>query len=99
MDKNKEAICLKALDDLLNANIDDACYCLNGSKESAVCLELTQNGWEVYDKERNAKDDNMLFTNIVEACLEMIQRLFRKTEVEFYKNVFLNAIVGYQKTA
>ena len=99
MDRAKEKICLNALDNLLDAHIDNACYSLHGPKESAVCLEATKNGWEVYEKERNAKDDAIWFDNLVEACLEIIERLFRKTEVILYKNIFLNSIIGMQQSA
>ena len=99
MESVKEKICLDALSAILDVHVDNACYSLHGPKESAVCLEATKNGWEVYDKERNARDDCKLYDNIVEACLEMISRLFKQTEVQSYKNHFLNSIIGMQHSA
>ena len=41
----------------------------------------------------------MFFDNIVEACLEMIKRLFKRDEVISAKNKFLSNVVGTQKIA
>lgn len=92
MSESKELMCINALELLLKAHFSEDEYCLNGPKESAICLEKNNSNWIVYDKERNSRNNEVSFSNVVEACLEMIERMFLSKSDES-KTEFLESIV------
>lgn len=97
MSESKEMLCINVLDLLLRESFCIDEYSLNGPKESAVCLERKNLGWCVYDKEKNSLNDEKDFSNVVEACLEIIERMFLSKSNEI-KSKFLDAII-VEKTA
>ncbi len=73
MGKEQVNICRDALNTTLSAEYPSSNYSFNGYKEDAVCLQQEDDKWLVYVGYRNKKDDLKAFSNIVEACLEMIR--------------------------
>lgn len=97
MSENKENVCLKALEDMLKQSFDKDEYSLGDVKESAVCLVKNGKSWEVFEKEKNSRNDLASYNNIVEACIEMIRRMYLSRS-EKYIEEFLEHIV-VEKTA
>ena len=52
----RDEICINELSKIL-AKFDKSEYCLNGEKDSAICLECINNDWVVYECEHAAKRD------------------------------------------
>lgn len=73
MVKEQVNMCKEALDTTLSTEYTSAEYSFNGYKEDAVCLQEVDGNWLVYVGYRNKKDDLRSYSNIVEACLEMIR--------------------------
>lgn len=92
MSESKEMICLKVLDELLQENFEKDEYCLDGVKESAVCMVRNNKNWDVFEKERNSKNDLSTYSNIVEACIEMLKRMFISQSDEFI-GIFLEKVI------
>lgn len=97
MSELKELLCIDVLNSLLQDNFDADEYSLDGPKESAVCLEHMGTRWLVYDKEKNSHNDEKVFSNVVEACLEIIERMFLSKSCGA-KSQFLDSII-VSKTA
>lgn len=83
----------KALKDALTLNgIPPYYYSLNGYSEEAICIEKNKDVWNVYLGERGKKNNTKSFTNVNEACLEMIASLTesyeqeKKTKEDFEQN-------------
>ena len=91
MDRREE-ICIKELHAVL-AEFDSSEYSLNGEKDSAVCIEKMDTDWGVYECERAAKYDIHIYSNIVEACLDVIKRLAYSDDLRRLTNIFLDAIM------
>ena len=98
MNAIKEDICISALYEICANNFSKDEYSLNGPKESAVCLEKVSAGWNVYEKEKNSRNDTFLFDNVVEACLDFLRRLSSISEYKQLKETFFDAIIA-QKSA
>lgn len=96
MTVSKEELCLSALDRICKTNFDQDEFCLQGSKECAVCMEKTSEGWSVYESECNSRNDMHLYDNIVEAGLDMLRRLSTSVNYNNLKDAFLDAIIGQQ---
>ena len=47
----------------------------SGLKDQRVCLENTENGWNVYYSERGQKFDLEKYFNEHDACMDLLQRL------------------------
>lgn len=96
MSETKELFCLNVLNELLKNNFSINEYSLNGPKECAVCLERKGDLWEVYEKERNSYNDKVVFGNVVEACIEMIERMFLsksdKAKKDFFESIIISDI-------
>ena len=75
MVKEQVNVCKKALQDTLSHEYSSTNYSLDGYREDAVCLQESDGKWMVYVGYRNQKDDLKVFSNIVEASLEMIRIL------------------------
>lgn len=73
MVKEQVNICKEALNTTLSTEYASSDYSFNGYKEDAVCLQEDNDNWLVYVGYRNKKDDLKSYSNIVEACLEMIR--------------------------
>lgn len=99
MNALKEENCLKALQEICSNNFNEDEYSLNGSAENAVCLEKTVNGWTVYEKEKNSRNDSFLYDNIVEACLDFLRRLSMKKDYKALKDDFFDRIIAGEKIA
>ncbi len=99
MNALKEENCLKALQEICSNNFNEDEYSLNGSSENAVCLEKTVNGWTVYEKEKNSRNDSFLYDNIVEACLDFLRRLSMKKDYKVLKDDFFDRIIAGEKIA
>lgn len=93
MSETKEMFCLSALENLLKGYFNESEYCLNGEKESAVCLERKDSFWEVFEKEKNSFNDKCVFGNVVEACLNIIDRMFL-SQADEAKSRFLDTIIS-----
>ena len=91
MDRREE-ICLKELKGVL-AEFDSSEYSLNGEKDSAICMERSDTEWRVYECERAAKRELQIYSNIVEACLDVIKRLACADDLRRLTNEFLDAIM------
>ena len=90
---------MKALQEICSDNFKDDEYSLNGSAESAVCIEKTTDGWTVYEKEKNSRNDTFLYDNIVEACLDFLRRLSMEKDYRTLKDVFFDRIIASEKIA
>ena len=95
MSESKEIVCLSVLDALLKENFSEDEYSINGSKECAVCIEKQNYAWNVFESERNSRNDEVQFSNVVEACLDVIERMFL-SKSEQAKSAFLDKIIVSQ---
>lgn len=91
MDRQKEMNCIRELETILEQNVPRANFSLDGYKESAVCMSKTETGWEVYVAEKNEHFASKPFDNVLEAALNMIERLF--VDGREFKNLLLDAIL------
>ena len=57
-----------------NIGISDSYYSLEGYKEGASCIIKQNNKWLVFDAERAERYGVKEFTNVQQACLEVIRR-------------------------
>ena len=73
MVKEQVNTCKEALKMTLSAEYPSSNYSFDGYKEDAVCLQQDNDNWIVYVGYRNKMDDMKVYSNIVEACLEMIR--------------------------
>lgn len=94
MSENKELVCLSALESLLQENFDNDEYCLNGVAESAVCIVKNGKNWDVFEKEKNSLNDFSTYTNIMEACIDMLKRMFVTDSSEAIGNFLEKTIVS-----
>lgn len=92
----KETVCLSALGKLFLKCFNQDEFSLNGPKECAVCLEKTASGWQVYEKEKESYNNLIIFDNLIEACLNMIERM-TSNNVEL-KNIFLDMVISEKIT-
>lgn len=62
--------------------------------EDKVCLEKDGTKWQVYTFSRNVKEDMVIFGNLVEACLHVIESVSSsKRELDTMKDEFLNELI------
>ena len=94
MTVTNEERCIKILNEICKEHFDQDEYSLRGPKESAVCLEKTSSGWNVYENERNSHNDSFLFDNVIEAGLDLLKRLSDTVDYNVLKNQFFDAILS-----
>lgn len=94
MVKEKEDICLKAVNKVLSAEFDPNSFSTKGSKESAACIEKKAQAWEVYGYERGNKFQVSVFRNVVDACLELIRRIGMNRNLDDLIDQFYSEIIG-----
>ena len=76
-----EQIILQIMERVLHdMDIPSEQYHLDGYAEECVCLERTDNGWEVYDGERGKRYTVFASPDLYQACLEMLDRLAESEE-------------------
>lgn len=96
MSESKEMICLNVLETLLQRHFNKDEYCLNGAKESAICIMKNGKKWDVFEKEKNSFNDRISYSNIVEASIEMLKRMFLSESDEaigvFLENIIVSKI-------
>jgi len=88
-----EERCIMILDGICKSFFEQDEYSLRGPKESAVCMEKTANGWNVYESEKNSRNDFFLFDNVIEAGLDLLKRLCNNSDYTTLKNQFFDAIL------
>lgn len=94
MSESKEMVCLKALEELLQKHFDKEEYSLNGSKESAVCMSRNGKKWDIYEKEKNSFNDLVTYNTVIEACMDMIKRMFlSQSECDMAMEQFLDRVI------
>ena len=96
MEKYVEQTCINAAEKILHQDFSRDEYCLNGASESAICLENSNGHWDVFLYERNARENEIKHSNIVEALFDMFERLAGKAGADGLKEHFLAAIIGKQ---
>ena len=97
MVKEKEELCQKSLNALLENEFPAANYAIGHYQEDAICLQKsTGAGWEVYTGYHNQHKNSVQYPNIVEACLGTLSRLCVGDERTLYalKDAFLGMIVA-----
>ncbi|ADL36417.1 hypothetical protein bpr_IV052 (plasmid) [Butyrivibrio proteoclasticus B316] len=72
-----DKVAVRNINDLQDAlkNVPERSYHIGGYSDSAICLEKTEFGYEVYFAERNKKWDQKLHKTEQEACEDMLGRL------------------------
>ena len=48
---------------------------MSGLKDQRICVEKTENGWNVYYSERGQKFDLKRYFSEHDACMDLLQRL------------------------
>ncbi len=101
MEEEQVKTCIEALLATLSAEYTSSDYSFNGYKEDAVCLQQDNENWMVYVGYRNKKDDLKTFSNIVEACLEMIKVITggNSNKIKRLNDSFLSKIVMTKRMA
>lgn len=96
MVREKELNCQKALEDVLMAEFPQCEYAVGEYKEDAICLQRETKGWGVYNGYRNTHDNLSLHANIVDACLDMLNKLCVGDENTLHalKKAFFDTIVA-----
>ena len=96
MEKKEEILCKKALKDILTTEFSKTVFSLDGFDEDAVCLDKTNDYWEVYIGHRGQKDKRMVYDNIKDACLQVIRLLTPSNELLETKlsNMFVVAFMS-----
>ena len=68
-------------------------YSLGAYQDDAFCLQNNGKNWEVYNGIHGNKMDLKIYTNIIEACLDIIRRLaLTDDERLLNENAFFNGI-------
>ena len=95
MVEQKELVCRKALEYVLNTEFSDGMFSLDGYDEESVCLKKEGTVWEVYVGFRGQKKELTEYDNIISACLGMIKMLTPHDEALRRKldNLFVNSII------
>ena len=75
MDEKNEKLCMEKLQQLLESEFDQLTFCLNGPKESAVCLEKKADRYVVFENERNNRSNEAEYDNLMDAAMDLIHRL------------------------
>ncbi len=76
MVKEKEEICQKSLNILLENEFPAANFAIGHYQEDAICLQKNPGAeWEVYTGYRNQHKNSVKYSNVVEACLGTLDRL------------------------
>lgn len=75
MDTEKNQRCLDVLNIVLSDNVPRGYFSLYGYSEEAVCLEQDGSHWNVFNGERNNKNELKAYDNALEASLEITVRL------------------------
>ena len=74
---------IASLDSILKEHCLHRYYSLNGYAEAAVCLEKSDNGWEVFNGERNNHYGSSFFEDVKDASVELLRRLDSELVIEF----------------
>ena len=88
-----EELCLNILDKFCKENFEQDEYSLYGQKESAVCIERTDDGWLVYESEKNSRNNLFMFDNIIEAGLDFLKRMCSAEDYKNIKHAFFDRLV------
>ncbi len=75
MVREKDVICQTALESILSKEFPSTYFSFGKYSEEAVCLTQSEDNWVVYVGIRNKKDNPIIYSTAVEACLGMIRRL------------------------
>lgn len=75
-------------------NVPETYYSLHGYGESCICLQKQGKKWMVFDGEREMKFNTSNYSNIDNACKELINRVAdksnaKKLQKDFYTFLFL----------
>ena len=101
MVKEQEELCQKSLSFLLANEFPAANYAIGRYQEDAICLQKNPDTkWEVYTGYRNQHKNSVKHANVVEACLDMMNRLCIGDELTLYtlKDAFFDSIVANYNT-
>ena len=96
MVEQKELVCLKTLENILNTEFSDGMYSLDGYDEDSVCLKKEEAIWEVYVGSRGQKNELTKYDNIISACFGVIQMLTPQNDALRSKldKLFANSIIS-----
>ena len=76
MFKYSETSCIATVEDILGNQFSSSWFSTNGPKESAVCIEKQNDeNWIVYNYERGQKFQINHYSNVLDACIELIKRV------------------------
>ena len=82
---------LNAAETVLKNHFRSNIYSFDGITDCAVCLVQDEKGWNVYLKERNAISNLVTHMDIVDAIIDMINRISGR-EAEIIKSEFYNLL-------
>ena len=88
----KEKRCLDTLAVVLAEYYPQDEFSVTGYKESAVCIERIDAGWEVYVGERNAHHLSHIYPSILEASIAFLREMSADEELTRMEDRFLDLI-------
>ena len=95
MVREKEELCVTVVEKVLRSVFGTHGFSVNGPQESAACLERSDSGWCVYNYERGQEFSYSNFSNVVEACLDLLRRMTPNADVlKELNDMFLSEIIG-----
>lgn len=71
---------LVALENVMSKRFPTEMYHIGGYQEAAVCIQLDDVGWVVYNGERGNEYDKVVCDTILKACLEFIRKMTHNKE-------------------
>ena len=90
----REKRCLDSLAAVLAEYYPQEEFSVTGYKESAVCLEPTDGGWEVYIGERNRHHLSHVYPSILEASIALLREMSVNEELAEMEDRFLELIAA-----
>ncbi len=92
MDSRYNQKCLNAAETVLSNHFRSDMYSFDGVADCAVCLVQSENGWDVYLKERNSLSNLTTHMNVMDAIIDMINRISGR-EAEQIPSEYYNLVL------
>ena len=93
MDTRREALCLEKLKELCVEEFISWDYSIGKRRESALCIFKDNDLWDVVFVERGNDFSLKQYDNVIEACLDFLDRMADTGDEGRLKNRFLELLI------
>jgi hypothetical protein len=94
-----EQKCLDALKTVAKLYPEYDCLSIGSYAECAVCIERTEKGWEVYQGEHMKHHNSEIYSDIITACLSVIDRIGYPEDTRQVKERYIQEITNTSQYA